>query len=106
MGDFVNKLRELNVEDDDCVTLSYTEGAMCGTSMKPCSGECCETERQRDACRPFGIGSSGLRQLWGEVSRGMISSMRCARNGCCLDDYDRGDECLKIISREVAGDHL
>jgi hypothetical protein len=26
MGDFVNRLRDLDVDDDDCVTLSYSEG--------------------------------------------------------------------------------
>jgi len=91
MSDFVNKLRELEVEDDGIVTLNYSEG--------------CEVWHINDSHVEESVGETATAGLlagllvsgvpvyssWGEVSEGndILNDMRA---NDLLEEYDRGEE--------------
>jgi len=88
MGDIVNTLRQLNVDDDDYLTLSYNEGADVW-HIKESHVE--ETVSETDTVSLLaGLLASGVRVYseWGTPSEhsDIVSEMRS--NGA-LDEYDR-----------------
>ncbi len=94
MGDFVNRLREMNVEDDACVTLSYSEGCdVWHINESHVQESVCETET---AALVAGLLASGVPVYgsYGEVSEGndILNDMRAQD---VLEDYERGDECFE-----------
>ncbi len=94
MGDFINKLRELGVEDDGLVTLSYTEGCdVWHINDGHVQESVAETET---AAMVAGILASPVPvySSWGEVSEGndILNEMRASD---VLEDYERGDECFE-----------
>lgn len=94
MGDFVNKLRELSVEDDACVTLSYSEGCeVWHINDSHVQESVSETET---AAMIAGLLVSGVPVYsnWGEVSEGndILNDMRSNDE---LEEYERGDECFE-----------
>lgn len=94
MSDFMNKLRELNVADDDFVTLSYTEGNdVWHISDDYVSESVYETATagMLGALLASGVPVYGT---WGEVSEGgdILNEMRAQD---VLADYERGDECFE-----------
>ena len=87
MGDFVNTLRELNVADDDYVTLSYTEGNdVWHINENHVNDSVAETST---ASLLAGLLASGVPvySSWGSPAQGndILSEMRF--NGL-LEDYD------------------
>lgn len=91
MGDFVNKLRELGVEDDGTVTLSYSEGCdVWHINESHVQESVAETNT---AAMLAGLLASGVPVYgaWGEVSEGndILNEMRAQD---LLEDYERGDE--------------
>jgi hypothetical protein len=99
MSDFVNRLRELGVEDDGCVTLSYSEGCdVWHINESHVEESVAETET---AAMVAGLLTSGVPVYgnYGEVSDGndILNEMR-AQN--VLEDYDRGDECFEEFLTE------
>ena len=94
MGDFVNRLRELGVEDDSCVTLSYSEGCeVWHINESHVQESVYETET---AALVAGLLASGVPvySAWGDVSEGndILNDMRAQD---VLEDYERGDECFE-----------
>jgi hypothetical protein len=94
MGDFINKLRELNVEDDGVVTLSYSEGCeVWHINDSHVQESVAETDT---VAMLSGLLVSGVPvySSWGEVSEGndILNDMRA---NDLLDEYDRGDECFE-----------
>jgi len=88
MGDFVNKLRELNVSDDDFVTLSYSEGCdVWHINESHVQESAAETET---AAMLAGLLASGIPVYgtWGSSDPGcdILSEMR---GNDLLEDYDR-----------------
>jgi hypothetical protein len=94
MSDFMNKLRELKVADDDFVTLSYTEGnEVWHISDDYVSESVYETATagMLGALLASGVPVYGT---WGEASEGndILNEMRAQD---VLADYERGDECFE-----------
>ena len=94
MGDFVNRLRELGVEDDGCVTLSYSEGCeVWHINESHVEESVYETET---AAMVAGLLASGVPVYgaWGSVSEGndILNDMRAQD---VLEDYERGVECFE-----------
>tara|TARA_R110002110_G_scaffold84345_1_gene219117 strand:- start:134 stop:664 length:531 start_codon:yes stop_codon:yes gene_type:complete len=94
MGDFVNRLRELGVEDDSCVTLSYSEGCeVWHINESHVQESVAETET---AAMVAGLLASGVPVYgsYGDPVEGsdILNEMRAQD---VLDDYDRGDECFE-----------
>jgi len=94
MGDFVNRLRELGVEDDGCVTLNYSEGCeVWHINESHVEESVYETET---AALVAGLLASGVPVYgaWGEMSEGndILNDMRAQD---VLEDYERGDECFE-----------
>ncbi len=87
MSDFIDKLRELNVADDDFVTLSFTEG----NDVWHCTDSYVQDSvyETETAAMLAGLLSSGvpIYSTWGEATTGadILSEMRF--NGL-LEDYD------------------
>lgn len=91
MGEFVNKLRELNVENDGIVTLSYSEGCdVWHINESHVQESVAETET---AALLAGLLASGVPVYgaWGEVSEGndILNDMRAQD---LLEEYERGEE--------------
>jgi hypothetical protein len=91
MGDFVNKLRELGVEDDGIVTLNYSEGCeVWHINDSHVQESVAETETAAMVAgllvSPVPVYSS-----WGEVSEGndILNEMRANDE---LEEYERGEE--------------
>ena len=94
MSDIVNKLRELGVEDDGCVTLSYSEGCeVWHINESHVQESVAETET---AALVAGLLASGVPvySSYGEVSEGndILAEMRAQD---MLEDYERGEECFE-----------
>ena len=94
MGDFVNRLRELGVDDDACVTLSYSEGCeVWHINESHVEESVYETET---AALVAGLLASGVPVYgaWSEVAEGndILNEMRAQD---VLEDYERGDECFE-----------
>lgn len=101
MSNFVNKLRELNVADDDLVTLSYSEGNdVWHINESHVEDSVSETDT---ASLLAGLLTSGIPVFsgWGEVTKGndILNEMR--DNGH-LDDYERDDD-YRSFDEYVAG---
>jgi hypothetical protein len=91
MGDFVNRLRELGVEDDGYVTLSYSEGCeVWHINESHVQESVAETET---AAMLAGLLVSGVPvySSYGTPSEGgdILNEMRASD---LLDDYERGEE--------------
>ena len=91
MGEFIERLRELGVEDDGYVTLSYSEGCeVWHINESHVEESVAETET---AAMVAGLLASGVPVYgsYGEVSEGndILNEMRAQD---VLEDYDRGDE--------------
>ena len=91
MGDFINKLRELGVEDDGTVTLSYSEGCeVWHINESHVQESVAETET---AAMLAGLLVSGVPVYgnYGAVSEGgdILNEMRASD---LLEDYERGEE--------------
>ena len=91
MSDFVNKLRELKVAEDDLVTLSYSEGNdVWHINESHVEDSVNETET---AAMLAGLLVSGIPVYgtWGETSPGsdILNEMRSNDQ---LDDYERDDD--------------
>jgi hypothetical protein len=100
MSNFVNTLRELEVQDNDYVTLNYTEGAdVWHINESHVEETVAETET---AGMLAGLLASGVPVYsnWGEPAAGgdILNEMRA---NDALDDYDRGDECFDEYLTEV-----
>ena len=94
MSDFVNKLRELEVEDDGIVTLNYSEGCdVWHINDSHVQESVAETDTVAMLAGLLGSGVP-VYSNWGEVSEGndLLSEMRA---NDLLDDYERGDECFE-----------
>ena len=94
MGDFVNKLRELGVDDDGSVTLSYSEGCdVWHINESHVEESVAETDT---TAMLAGLLASGVPVYgaWGEMSEGndILNDMRAQD---VLEDYERGDECFE-----------
>ena len=87
MGDFINKLRELNVGDEDFVTLNYTEGAdvwhINESHVEDAVGE------TSTASLLAGLLTSGVAVTGMYGDGDILDEMRS--NGL-LEDYERGEE--------------
>ena len=99
MSDIVNKLRELGVEDDGCVTLSYSEGCeVWHINESHVQESVAETET---AALVAGLLASGVPVYsnYGAVSEGndILNEMRAQD---VLEDYERGDECFEDFLTE------
>ena len=100
MGNFVNKLRELGVQDNDYVTLTYTEGAdvwhINESHVEETIGET-ETAGMLAGLLATGV---PVYSNWGDPSEGgdILNEMRA---NDALDDYERGDECFDEYLTEV-----
>ena len=91
MGDFINKLRELGVEDDGTVTLSYSEGCeVWHINESHVQESVAETET---AAMLAGLLVSGVPVYsnYGTPSEGgdILNEMRAQD---VLEDYERGEE--------------
>ena len=91
MSDFVKRLRELGVEDDGCVTLSYSEGCdVWHINESHVQESVAETET---AAMLAGLLVSGVPvySSYGGVSEGgdILNEMRAQD---VLEDYERGEE--------------
>ena len=94
MGDFVNKLRELGVDDEGSVTLSYSEGCdVWHINESHVEESVAETDT---TAMLAGLLASGVPVYgaWGEMSEGndILNDMRAQD---VLEDYERGDECFE-----------
>ena len=94
MSDIVNKLRELGVKDDGCVTLSYSEGCeVWHINESHVQESVAETET---AAMVAGLLAGGVPvySSYGGVSDGndILNEMRAQD---VLEDYERGEECFE-----------
>ena len=99
MSDFVNRLRELGVDDDGYVTLSYSEGCdVWHINESHVEESASETET---AAMVAGLLASGVPVYgsYGEASEGndILNEMRAQD---VLEDYERGDECFEDFLTE------
>jgi hypothetical protein len=95
-SDFINKLRELNIAEDDFVTLSYSEGAEVwhvNDDYIDWSAENTET------CSMLGdLLASGVTISHHSGQGDILVEMRKAG---LLDDYNRGDDCFAEYLTEI-----
>ena len=90
MSDLINKLRELNIEDDGTVTLSYSEGCeVWHINESHVEESVSETETARLLARLLDSGIP-IYSSYGGVSEGgdILNAMR---GDGAFDDYERGD---------------
>ena len=94
MGEFINKLRALGVEDDGCVTLSYSEGCdVWHINESHVEESVSETETAAYLAKLL-ASAVPVYSRWDEVSEGndILNEMRAQD---VLEDYERGDECFE-----------
>tara|TARA_R110002020_G_scaffold436017_1_gene646223 strand:- start:93 stop:623 length:531 start_codon:yes stop_codon:yes gene_type:complete len=90
MSDIVNTLRELNVSEDDIVTLSYSEGADVWHINESHVQESVGETGTASMLAGLLVSPVPVYSTYGEVSEGndILNDMRA---NDMLDDYDRGD---------------
>ena len=91
MGDFVNRLRELGVKDDGCVTLSYSEGCDVWHINESHVEESVSETATAELVAGLLVMGVPVYSSYGEMSEGsdILNDMR---NNDELEDYERGEE--------------
>ena len=91
MGDFVNRLRELGVEDDGYVTLSYSEGCEVWHINESHVQESVAETATASMLAGLLVSGVPVYSNYGKPSEGgdILNEMRASD---LLDDYDRGEE--------------
>jgi hypothetical protein len=99
MSDIVNTLRELNVSEDDHVTLSYADGAEVWHINESHVEESVAETGTASMLAGLLVSPVPVYSTWGEVSEGndILNDMRANE---LLDDYERGDECFEDYIQE------
>ena len=91
MGDFINRLRELGVDDDGFVTLSYSEGCEVWHINESHVEESVSETATAELVAGLLVMGVPVYSGYGEMSEGsdILNDMR---NNDELEDYDRGGE--------------
>jgi hypothetical protein len=94
MGDFINKLRELGVEDDGCVTLSYSEGCEVWHINDGYVQESVAETSTTTLLAGLLVSGVPVYSRYANASEGndILNEMRAQD---VLEDYERGDECFE-----------